>query len=61
VLDAGSGELLGAHILARHGANLLPPALVAMNGPQRTLEPLLATTFPHPTLSEAVKVAARDG
>jgi pyruvate/2-oxoglutarate dehydrogenase complex dihydrolipoamide dehydrogenase (E3) component len=34
---------------------------VAMNAPQRTLEPLLATTFPHPTLSEAVKVAARDG
>jgi len=32
-----------------------------MNTPERTLEPLLATTFPHPTLSEAVKIAARDG
>jgi pyruvate/2-oxoglutarate dehydrogenase complex dihydrolipoamide dehydrogenase (E3) component len=61
VLDAATGEVLGAHILARHGADLLPPALVAMNAPARTLEPLLATTFPHPTLSEAVKVAARDG
>jgi pyruvate/2-oxoglutarate dehydrogenase complex dihydrolipoamide dehydrogenase (E3) component len=61
VLDTASGEILGAHVLARHGADLLPPALVAMNAPQRTLEPLLATTFPHPTLSEAVKVAARDG
>jgi pyruvate/2-oxoglutarate dehydrogenase complex dihydrolipoamide dehydrogenase (E3) component len=61
VLDARSGEILGAHILARHGADLLPPALVAMNAPTQTLEPLLATTFPHPTLSEAVKVAARDG
>jgi pyruvate/2-oxoglutarate dehydrogenase complex dihydrolipoamide dehydrogenase (E3) component len=61
VLDAGTGEILGAHVLARHGADLLPPALVAMSAPKRTLEPLLATTFPHPTLSEAVKVAARDG
>jgi mercuric reductase len=61
VLDAATGEILGAHILARHGADLLPPALVAMNTPQRTLAPLLATTFPHPTLSEAVKIAARDG
>jgi pyruvate/2-oxoglutarate dehydrogenase complex dihydrolipoamide dehydrogenase (E3) component len=61
VLDAHSGEILGAHILARHGADLLPAALVAMNARTRTLEPLLATTFPHPTLSEAVKVAARDG
>jgi pyruvate/2-oxoglutarate dehydrogenase complex dihydrolipoamide dehydrogenase (E3) component len=61
VLDASGGEILGAHVLARHGADLLPPALVAMNAPQPTLEPLLATTFPHATLSEAVKVAARDG
>jgi pyruvate/2-oxoglutarate dehydrogenase complex dihydrolipoamide dehydrogenase (E3) component len=61
VLDTTTGEILGAHILARHGADLLPAALVAMNAPTRTLEPLLATTFPHPTLSEAVKIAARDG
>ena len=61
VLDAASGELLGTHILARHGADLLPAALVAMTTPERTLEPLLATTFPHPTLSEAIKIAARDG
>ncbi len=61
VLDAATDEILGAHVLARHGTDLLPPALVAMNAPSRTLEPLLATTFPHPTLSEAVKIAARDG
>ena len=61
VLDAPTGEILGAHVLARHGADLLPAGLVAMNAPKRTLEPLLATTFPHPTLSEAVKIAARDG
>ena len=61
VLDARSGEILGAHILARHGADLLPGPMVAMNTPGRTLAPLLATIHAHPTLSEAVKVAARDG
>ena len=61
VLDAASDEVLGAHVLAPHGADLLPPALVAMNTSERTLSSLLATTFPHPTLSEAVKIAARDG
>jgi dihydrolipoamide dehydrogenase len=61
VLDARSREILGAHILARHGADLLPGPMVAMNSPERGLAPLLATIHPHPTLSEAVKVAARDG
>ena len=59
VLDADSGEVLGAHILARHGADLLPGPMVAMNTAERTLAPLLSTIHPHPTLSEAVKVAAR--
>jgi dihydrolipoamide dehydrogenase len=61
VLDRRSGEILGAHILARHGADLLPGPMVAMHAPGRTLAPLLATIHPHPTLSEAVKIAARDG
>ncbi len=61
VLDAASGEILGTHILARHGADLLPGAMVAMHAPGGTLAPLLATIHPHPTLSEAVKIAARDG
>ncbi len=61
VLDAKTGRILGAHILARHGGDLLPGSMVAMNAPGGTLEPLLATIHPHPTLSEAVKVAARDG
>jgi pyruvate/2-oxoglutarate dehydrogenase complex dihydrolipoamide dehydrogenase (E3) component len=61
VLDADSGEILGAHVLSRHGADLLPGPMVAMNAPGGTLAPLLATIHAHPTLSEAVKVAARDG
>ncbi len=61
VLDGGSGEILGAHVLARHGADLLPGPMVAMNAPGGTLAPLLATIHAHPTLSEAIKIAARDG
>ncbi len=61
VLDARTGVILGAHILSSHGADLLPGPAIAMNTPGGTLAPLLATIYPHPTLSEAVKVAARDG
>jgi len=61
VLDARTGAILGAHVLSLHGGDLLPGPMVAMNAPGGTLEPLLATTHPHPTLSEAIKVAARDG
>jgi hypothetical protein len=32
-----------------------------MNAGEGTLAPLLAAIHPHPTLSEAIKVAARDG
>ena len=42
----------------------LPVALacrVYRDADGRTLAPLLATIHPHPTLSEAVKIAARDG
>ena len=59
VLDAKTDKILGVHILARHGADLLPGPMVAMNAPDRTLAPLLATIHAHPTLSETVKVAAR--
>jgi len=61
ILDAKTGVILGAHILSRHGADLLPGPMIAMNAIGGTLAPLLATIHPHPTLSEAVKVAARDG
>jgi len=61
VLDVRTGAILGAHVLSLHGGDLLPGPMVAMNAPGGTLEPLLATTHPHPTLSEAIKVAARDG
>ena len=59
VLDATTGVILGVGILARDGADLLPGPQVAMNAPGGTLAPLLATVHTHPTISEAVKVAAR--
>jgi pyruvate/2-oxoglutarate dehydrogenase complex dihydrolipoamide dehydrogenase (E3) component len=61
VLDASTGVILGVGILARDGADLLPGPQVAMNAPGGTLAPLLATVHTHPTISEAVKVAARGG
>lgn len=59
VLDARTGVILGVGILARDGADLLPGPQVAMNAPGGTLAPLLATVHTHPTIAEAVKVAAR--
>ena len=59
VLEAGTGVILGVGILARDGADLLPGPQVAMNAPGGTLAPLLATVHTHPTIAEAVKVAAR--
>ena len=61
VLERETGVILGVGILARDGADLLPGPQVAMNAPGGTLAPLLATVHTHPTISEAVKVAARDG
>ena len=61
VLEARTGVILGVGILARDGADLLPGPQVAMNAPGGTLAPLLATVHTHPTISEAVKVAARGG
>jgi len=60
VLDARTGVILGVGILARDGADLLPGPQVAMNAQGGTLAPLLATVHAHPTISEAVKVAARE-
>lgn len=61
VLDAHTGVILGVGILAHDAADLLPGPQVAMNAPGGTLAPLLATVHTHPTISEAVKVAARGG
>jgi dihydrolipoamide dehydrogenase len=53
IFDAASGELLGAHIIGAEATELIQGFAIA-----RTLEAteaeLMATVFPHPTLSEAM-------
>ncbi|MCH8327423.1 MAG: FAD-dependent oxidoreductase, partial [Candidatus Marinimicrobia bacterium] len=56
VYDAGSGELLGTHIIGDHATDLISEAAVA-----RTLETtrheIQGTVHPHPTLSESLAEA----
>lgn len=56
VVDADTDELLGMHILAHIGADLLPQGILMMH--TGSIAPLLACTCVHPTLSEGVKAAA---
>lgn len=51
------GTILGGHVLASHGDDLLAPIVVAMHA-KIPVSALAATILPYPTLSEAVRVAA---
>ncbi len=55
VVDAETNELLGMHVLAHMGADLLPQGILIMHG--RSIDPLQACICVHPTLSEGVKAA----
>ncbi len=59
VFDASTGELLGAHMIGAEVTELIQGYVIA-----RTLETteaeLIATVFPHPTLSEAMHEAVLD-
>ena len=46
--------------MAAHAGDMLPSLTTPLHTRDGDLGPLLATTFAHPTLSEAVKVAVRD-
>lgn len=56
VVDADTDELLGMHVLAHMGADLLPQGIVMMH--TGSIAPLRACVCVHPTLSEGVKAAA---
>lgn len=56
VVDADTDELLGMHILAHMGADLLPQGILMMH--TGSIAPMVACTCVHPTLSEGVKAAA---
>ena len=60
VIDRASGKLVGATIMAAHAGDMLATLTMPLHTRSGDLGPLLATTFAHPTLSEAVKVAVRD-
>jgi mercuric reductase len=60
VIDGASGKLVGATIMAAHAGDMLATLTMPLHTRGGDLGPLLATTFAHPTLSEAVKVAVRD-
>jgi pyruvate/2-oxoglutarate dehydrogenase complex dihydrolipoamide dehydrogenase (E3) component len=60
VLDRGTRRLLGATIVAQHGGDMLAELTIPLHVDGGSLVPVRATTFAHPTLSEAVKVAVRN-
>lgn len=58
VVNRKNGEILGFHVLAPHGDDLLHEAVTAMHG-NGTIDRISRSIHVHPTLSEMVKSAAR--
>jgi len=59
VFDAKTGELLGAHMIGAEVTELIQGFAVAMNAEVTEAE-LMATVFPHPTLSEMMHESVLD-
>lgn len=59
VAEKKSGKILGFHILGPHADDLIHEAAVAMTAGDGTLKAITSTIHIHPTLSEAVKAAAK--
>ncbi len=57
VLNADDDTILGCHVVAPHGAEVIHAALVAMNA-GRSLDPIFSAIFIHPTLAEGLQSAA---
>ncbi|MBI3287070.1 MAG: FAD-dependent oxidoreductase [Chloroflexi bacterium] len=57
VVDAQTDELLGMHVLAHLGADLLPQGILLLHTAERSIAPLTHCICVHPTLSEGVKAA----
>ncbi len=60
LLDRSTGKLLGGTIMAGHAGDMVPALTIPMHVADGDLTAVLATTFPHPTVCEAVKVAVRN-
>jgi dihydrolipoamide dehydrogenase len=59
IFDAGTGELLGAHMAGAEVTELIQGFVVAM-GLETTEQELIHAIFPHPTLSETIKDSVLD-
>ena len=59
VFDAGSGQLLGAHMVGAEVTELIQGFVIAMNL-ETTEEELIHSIFPHPTLSEMMHESVMD-
>ncbi len=59
VFDAASGELLGAHMIGPEVTELIQGYTIARSA-ELTEAELMATIFPHPTISEAMHEAVLD-
>ncbi|WP_306119917.1 MULTISPECIES: dihydrolipoyl dehydrogenase [unclassified Roseitalea] len=59
IFDAGTGQLIGAHMVGAEVTELIQGYVVAMNL-ETTEEELMHTVFPHPTLSEMMKESVLD-
>ncbi len=59
VFDAGTGELLGAHMIGAEVTELIQGYVIGRSL-ETTEQELMATVFPHPTLSEMMHEAVLD-
>ena len=59
VFDADSGEMLGAHLVGEEVAEMIQGFVIAQTL-ETTEADLMATIFPHPTMSEAMHEAVLD-
>ena len=57
LLTDSEGVILGAHMLGNGSSEILVPAIMAVEQ-RMTLTELARIVFPHPTVSEIVRVAA---
>jgi dihydrolipoamide dehydrogenase len=59
IFDAGTGQLLGAHLVGAEVTELIQGFVIALNL-ETTEEELIHTVFPHPTLSEMMHESVLD-
>ena len=59
IVEPRYGEILGVHMVGPHVTDLIAEAVLAMKN-ELTIDEVIATIHPHPTLSEVVQEAALD-